>query len=426
MSRVLKTRVFKTLVLLGVFVLLASAFAQTEVIVFVGSRQNPELIGSLLDDFNAANPDIMARAEIGGTTSEVQQQYLNTVLTSGSADIDIFLIDVVRPATYAAAGWAEPLNGYFENEDAMMSFLDQFLPGPVDADVVDGTLYALPSYTDAQFLYYRADLLEKYGFEPPATWDELVAQAQTILEGENDDTLQGFNYQGAAIEGANCTFLQPLWSAGGDWRDADGNITVDSDEGRQALNFLLSTMDVGVTKPNIAETATDNSRQEFQAGDVVFMLNWGYAWGRFQNDEDSQVTDMVGVAPLPAFDGFESATCIGGWQWTMNAFSDNKDEAWQVMEYLASEDVQRVLAAQDSRIPARISLYEDPDVLAAAPHFGEFYDVIIAARPRPVTPFYDQVSELIRTTVNAVLARSIDVDTALEDMQIGLEDIFEN
>ena len=424
------TRLFTRRVVPFVLVVLSllsgTVFAQTEVVVFVGSRQNPDLIQSMLDDFNAENPDITARAEVGGTTSEVQQQYLNTVLTSGSSDIDIFLIDVVRPATYAAAGWAEPLNQYFESDDAMMAYLDQFLPGPVNADVVDGTLYALPSYTDAQFLYYRSDLLEEYGFDPPQTWDELVEQAQVILAGEDDDTLQGFNYQGAAIEGANCTFLQPLWSGGGDWRDADGNITVDSPEGRQALGFLLSTMDVGVTKPNIAETATDNSRQEFQAGDVVFMLNWGYAWGRFENDEDSQVAGNVGVAPLPAFEGFESATCIGGWQWTMNAFSSNKDEAWEVMQYLASEDVQRVLAAEDSRIPARKSLYEDATVLEAAPHFGQFYDVIIAARPRPVTPFYDQVSELIRTTVNAVLARSIDVDTALEDMQIGLEDIFEN
>ncbi len=407
-------------------VLASLVYAQTEVTVFIGSRQNPELIGSLLEQFNAANPDIVASYELGGTTSEVQQQYLNTVLTSKSDDIDIFLIDVVRPATYAAAGWAAPLNEYFESEAAMMEFLDQFLPGPVNANLIDGTLYALPSYTDAQFLYYRQDLLDKYGFEPPATWDELMSQAIIIMQGENNPNLQGFNYQGAAIEGANCTFLEPLWSAGGNWRDEAGAITVDSFEGRRALNWLLNTMDVGITKPNIAETATDNSRQEMQAGDVIFMLNWGYAWGRFQNDEDSQVKGLIGVAPLPSFTGFESATCIGGWQWAINNYSSNKEAAFKVLQYMTSEDVQRVLAAQDSRIPARISLYSDPEVLAAAPHFGQFFDVIINARPRPVTPFYDEVSELIRTTVNAVLSRSISVDDALETMQTGLEDIIGN
>ncbi len=403
---------------------LGLALAQSQVKVFIGSRQNVDLLTELVAPFEAET-GIDVVFEIGGNTSEVQQQYLNTVLQS-SDEIDIFLIDVVRPAQYAAAGWAEPLNSYFASNDEMMAFLEDFLPGPVQANLIDGTLWALPSYTDAQFLYYRTDLLEKYGFEPPVTWDEMISQAITILEGENDSTLQGFNFQGAAIEGANCTFLEPLWTAGGDWRDASGNVTVDSYEGRRAFEFLLDTMDIGITKPNIAETATDDSRKEFQAGDVVFMLNWGYVWARSQGDDDSQVKGKVGVAPLPAFAGHQSATCIGGWQWALNAFSSNKEDAFEVMRFLAGQDVQRELAARDSRIPARFSLYQDPEVLEAAPHFGLFFDVIVNARPRPVTPFYDEVSELIRTTVNAVLARSIDVDEALETIQTGLEDIVGN
>ncbi len=404
---------------------LGLALAQSQVKVFIGSRQNVDLLTELVAPFEAET-GIDVVFEIGGNTSEVQQQYLNTVLQSKSDEIDIFLIDVVRPAQYAAAGWAEPLNSYFASNDEMMAFLEDFLPGPVQANLIDGTLWALPSYTDAQFLYYRTDLLEKYGFEPPVTWDEMISQAITILEGENDSTLQGFNFQGAAIEGANCTFLEPLWTAGGDWRDASGNVTVDSYEGRRAFEFLLDTMDIGITKPNIAETATDDSRKEFQAGDVVFMLNWGYVWARSQGDDDSQVKGKVGVAPLPAFAGHQSATCIGGWQWALNAFSSNKEDAFEVMRFLAGQDVQRELAARDSRIPARFSLYQDPEVLEAAPHFGLFFDVIVNARPRPVTPFYDEVSELIRTTVNAVLARSIDVDEALETIQTGLEDIVGN
>ncbi|MDZ7799163.1 MAG: extracellular solute-binding protein [Trueperaceae bacterium] len=114
--------------------------------------------------------------EEGGNTAEVQRQYLNTVLQSQSDDIDIFLIDVTEPSRYAAAGWAEPLNQYFDSEQAMMDYLDAFLPGPVEANLIDGTLYALPSYTDAQFLYDRTDLLEKYGFDPPETWDEMVSR----------------------------------------------------------------------------------------------------------------------------------------------------------------------------------------------------------------------------------------------------------
>jgi multiple sugar transport system substrate-binding protein len=416
---------FLTLVL----TLVASfAVAQTNLTVFIGNQLRPDVMGQLLDEFNVLNPDIVARLEVGGATSDVQQQYLNTVLTSRSGDIDVMLIDVVRPATYAAAGWAEPLNQFFESEAAMMAYLADFLPGPIEANLIDGTLYALPAFTDSQFLYYRADLLEQYGFEPPTTWSELMEQALAITEGEGDPSLQGFNYQGAAIEGTVCTFLQALWSAGGNWVDDAGNVTLQTPEARRGLEWYESTLQSGITVPEIAEMTTDLSRQQFQAGNAVFMLNWGYAWAHFQGSSDrpTEVAGLVGVAPLPAFEGNPSATCIGGWQLAINPFSQNKDAAWRLLEFLASPDSQRVLAVQASNVPARHSLYEDPQVLEAAPHFGDFYDVVINARSRPVTAFYTDVSSAIRFTMNAFFARDLSIDEALEEMQRGVEEALDN
>lgn len=400
------------------------ALAQTQLTVFIGGQQRPDVIGPMLEQFNTENPDIVARYEVGGATSDVQQQYLNTVLTSRSGDIDIFLIDVVRPAQYAASGWAEPLNQFFESEAAMMAYLEDFLPGPIEANLIDGTLYALPAFTDAQFLYYRADLLEAYGFEPPTTWDELKMQALTIQEQEGDPNLQGFNYQGFAGEGTICTFLQALWSAGGNWTDESGAITLQTDEARRVMQWYADTMDSGITVANIAEMSTDLSRQQFQAGNVVFMLNWGYAWAHFQGSSDrpTEVAGVVGVAPLPAFEGFDSATCIGGWQWAINPFSANKDAAWRVLEYLASPASGRTLAVQASNVPARESLYANPAVLETAPHFAAFYDVIVNARSRPVTPFYNDVSEAIRFPMNAFFALDLTIDEALEEMQRGVEE----
>ncbi len=400
------------------------AFGQAQLTVFIGGQQRPDVIGPLLEQFNAENPDIVASYEVGGATSDVQQQYLNTVLTSRGRDIDIFLIDVVRPAQYAASGWAEPLNQFFESEAAMMAYLEDFLPGPIEANLIDGTLYALPAFTDAQFLYYRTDLLDKYGFEPPTTWEELKSQALVIQQQEGDPNLQGFNYQGFAGEGTICTFLQAVWSAGGNWVDDAGNVTLRTPEARRAMEWYEDTLESGITVQNIAEMSTDLSRQQFQAGNVVFMLNWGYAWAHFQGSSDrpTEVAGVVGVAPLPAFEGFDSATCIGGWQWAINPFGTSKAEAWRLLEFLASPEAQRVLAVEASNVPARESLYADLAVLEAAPHFGAFYDVIVNARSRPVTPFYNDVSESIRFPMNAFFAQDLSVDEALEEMQRGVEE----
>ena len=398
------------------------SFAQVRV--FIGSTLRPDVIGPILEQFTA-DTGIQTELEEGGATSEVRDQYLSTILTSRSGDIDLYLMDVVNPPQYAAAGWAEPLDGYFESPEAEQGFLEPFLDSVVEANTVDGQLYGVPGWTDAQFLYYRQDLLDKYGFEPPKSWEELKTQALAITEGEGDPNLQGFNYQGAAIEGTNCTFLEALWTAGGNWQADDGTVTVDSDAGQTALAWYDETLSSGITKPGIAEETTDLSRQAFQAGDVVFMLNWGYAWAHFQEDDDSEVKGAVGVAPLPAFGDNSSATCVGGFQWAMNPFSDNKDEAFQVMQYMASYDSQKQLAIAASHIPARDALYQDQEVLAAAPQFGQFFDVIKNARPRPLTPFYSEVSELIRTNMNAFFARAQDADTTLSEMQSGLTDILE-
>ncbi len=404
---------------------LGLGFAQVRV--FIGSTLRPDVIGPILDQFTEET-GIQTELEEGGATSEVRDQYLSTILTSRSGDIDLYLMDVVNPPQYAAAGWAEPLDGYFESEAAQREFLEPFLDSVVEANTVDGQLYGIPGWTDAQFLYYRKDLLDKYGFEPPTSWEELKTQALAIMEGEGDPSLQGFNYQGAAIEGTNCTFLEALWTAGGDWQAEDGTVTVDTEAGRTALAWYDETLSSGITKQGIAEETTDLSRQAFQAGDVVFMLNWGYAWALFQEGqegEETQVAGKVGVAPLPAFDDNESATCVGGFQWAMNPFSDNKEEAFQVMQYMASYDSQKELAIAASHIPARDALYQDEEVLAAAPQFGQFFDVIKNARPRPLTPFYGEVSELIRTNMNAFFARAQDADTTLSQMQSGLTDILE-
>ena len=140
-----------TLILAG-----SASAATTTLNIFMGSQQRPEIFQPIFERFQAQNPNIKIKIETGGATSEAQNQYLTTVLAARDTTLDIFLIDVVRTATFAAAGWAEPLDGYLPSKD---TYLKAFLPGPINAATVGGKLYAMPAFTDSQFLYYRKDLL---------------------------------------------------------------------------------------------------------------------------------------------------------------------------------------------------------------------------------------------------------------------------
>ncbi len=400
----MKRRVLFPALALAASLIANHAWAQTALRVFSGGQnQRPDLMRKLFDQYQAANPSVKIDIETGGATSELQRQYLSTVLNAKDSAIDIYLIDIVNPAQYFGAGWLEPLDAYIGKPAEVLS---AYLPVYATSNVIDGKLAAMPSVADAMFMYYRKDLLAKHGVSEPKTWDELGAAASKIQKAEGNANLQGLSIQGAPIEGAVCTFLLPYWGQGKDFNDASGKLTLDKAAAAKGLNQWLSMVDAGVIKKNVAEVKTPDTVTEFKAGQIVFAINWGFAWDRFQNDKDSTVQGKVGVMPLPAMAGGKSATCVGGWQWAVSAFSKNKAEAAKLVKFMSSPASSKFLAIEGSQLPVYQSVYTDADVVKAVPWFKDAAPVVIAGRSRPLSKDYGQVSDVIRTTTSAVLART--------------------
>jgi multiple sugar transport system substrate-binding protein len=392
-----------------------SAAAQTTLRVFSGgSNQRPDLMRKLFDQYEAANPGVKIQIETGGSTSELQRQYLSTILNAKDPAIDIYLIDIVNPAQYYSAGWLEPLDAYV---GAPAVALKNFLPVYQQSNVVKGKLAAMPGFADAMFMYYRKDLLEKHRIAEPKTWDELSAAAQKVLKAEGDANLQGLSIQGAPIEGAVCTFLLPYWSQGKEFNDANGRMTLDKAAASRGLQQWLGMMDQGVVKKNVAEVKTGDTVNEFKAGQVLFAINWSWAWDRFKDDADSKVKGKVGVMPLPAVAGGKSATCIGGWQWAVSAFSRNKSAAAKLVQYVTDKPASKFLAAEGALLPTYADVYTDPDVLRQVPWFKDAAAAVTFGRSRPMSERYGEVSDTIRTTTSAVLARTKKPDEGVAEIE---------
>jgi|UniRef100_A0A7C3DS80 multiple sugar transport system substrate-binding protein len=409
--------------LVAVLVISTALAQQTRLRVFVGGQQRPDVMRKILDIYQQRNPGVRVEIEVGGATSDQQQQYLTTVLASRDPSIDIILIDVIRPAQYLASRWADTLDKYLPAA-SRQNLLRQYLPAYSQANVINGQLVALPAFADAMFLYYRADLLEKYNFKPPTTWDEAIQQAQTILQRENNPNLNGIGYIGAPIEGTVCTFLLPIWAAGGDVTNTQGQFSLTVEQAQRSLQFWVSLMDRRVSPPNMAEKPQDTIRQEMQAGRWIFGTLFAYAWNRFQNDADSQVKGKIGVVPLPAFAGGRQASCLGGWQWAVSDFSRNKAQAHRLVRFLSSPEVSKILAIDASNLPVFPALYRDADILRVNPWFGQALPVVQAARARPQHPRYAEISEAIRVNTNQVLARQKTPEQGARDIVNRLQAIY--
>jgi len=337
------------------------------------------------------------------------------LLAAGATDIDVFQIDVIWPGILS--------NHFIDLAPHVEGAESEHFEAIVQNNTVDGQLVAMPWYTDAGVLYYRSDLLEKYGLEPPDTWDDLTAAAQKIQEGERSEgsgNFWGFVWQGRAYEGLTCDALE--WVAshnGGTIVDDSGKVTINNPEAITAVNKAAGWVET-ITPPGVLNYAEEEARGVFQSGNAAFMRNWPYAWSLAQS-EDSAVKGKVGVIALPkgGEDG-RHAAALGGWQLAVSKYSEHAEAAASLVKYLTSAEEQKRRAIGASYNPTIASLYEDPEVLEANPFFGELYDTFVNAVPRPSTVTgtkYNQVSSEFWNAVFNVLAGKESAEDSLSQLE---------
>ncbi len=374
-------------------------------------------VGRFMDACPNVTVELVARPD---SATETIAQYLQFA-EAESSEIDVYQIDVIWPGILA-----EHMVDLSEYLDAEIT--DSHFPAIVENNTVDGRLVGLPWFTDAGLLYYRADLLEEYGLEPPQTWADLEAAAAAIQAGEREkgnEDFWGFVWQGNAYEGLTCDALE--WQAssgGGVIITPEGVIDVNNEAAIGA--FEMAAGWIGTISPEgVLSFMEEDARAVWQAGNAAFMRNWPYAYS-LGNAEDSAIAGLFDVQPLPGAEAGMSAATLGGWQLAVSKYSENVEPSVALAAFLANYDEQKERAIVGSYNPTIQALYEDPDVLEAAPFFGSLYDVFISATARPSTVSaeqYNDVSQLYYTAVHSVLTGEVDAATAMEELEFDLADL---
>jgi trehalose/maltose transport system substrate-binding protein len=337
-----------------------------------------------------------------------------------SSDVDVLGVDVVWPGVIK--DHLLDLRKYSHGAEA------KHFPAIVANNTIDGKLLAMPFFTDAGLLFYRKDLLEKYGLKPPETWDELDADAKKVVAAERAAGVadfQGFVFQAKAYEGLTCNALEWVNSfGGGDIIDKGGNITIDNPKAVKALETAASWFGT-ITPEGALNYAEEDARGVFQNGKALFMRNWPYAWSLSQAP-DSPIKGKVGVAPLPMGPGGKHAATLGGWQLAVNKYSKHPDIAAELVMYMTSPEVQKKRAIGGSYNPTIMDLYKDKEVVDANPFMGRLLDVFTNAVARPATVTglkYPEVSHDFWDAVHDVLSKQASASDALKRLAGKLKQI---
>ncbi len=395
----------RSILLLVIFLLLLpvscsqKAGEGKKVLHFVTWKPNiPEAWEEIFTLFERENPDIDLDVQIGPHSSTAFHDMLTQKLKNRSTDVDVFLMDVIWPPEFAAAGWAMPLDDIFKDRE-------EFLEGTILANTYNGRIYGIPLFIDSGVLYYRKDLLERYGYSPPRTWEELVAQAERIVKEERKRGVEiyGFSGQFKQYEGLVCDMMEYILSNGG-YLVEDGRAGIAEEEALEAVRFVRDRMIGKVAPRGVLTYQEPESLDLFIQGKAVFHRNWPYAWNVANNPERSRIAGKVGIAVLPHFEGGRSFSALGGWQVGISRFSRNKEEAVRFATFLTSERVQKILALKAGRAPTRKALYDDPEVLKANPHFATMKDVFLTAYPRPRSPLYPAISNILQRYFSRVIS----------------------
>lgn len=357
---------------------------------------DPAAFNNLLRRFEKENPGITVRDETLPSSTDEQHQFYVINLEGRSSDFDVISMDVIWVPEFARAGWLRDMTHSMPEQERA-----DFFPGPMQAVTYENKIYAIPWYIDAGMLYYRKDLLRKYGFSPPETWEELVGTAQHIVNKEKG--IYGFVWQGKQYEGLVCNVLEYFWSNGGDVLE-DEEVVMDSDENIQALGFMRDLIQkYTITPPLVTNAIEETTRHIFGNGKAVFMRNWPYAWNIFEK-QGSPVKGKVGVALLPSFRKGMSASTLGGWQLGTNRYSKLPAEAEKLVRFLTRPDSQKTLALTIGYKPTRKSLYTDKELKEAQPFISSLYEVFMKARPRPVSPYYMMITQVMQPEFSAAVS----------------------
>ena len=324
------------------------------------------------------NPVIVPYDEIG-TTLALDQQ-------SGANTIDVAAPWYVSIGDLAAGGSIQDLTDWIDSTPSLEE--DDFIQSIYDPyTLVDGQRYGIPFDGDTHVLFYNKEILERNGItEPPATWDEYLADIKIITANESANGVYGsaiFGQKSPLILGA--AYANRLAGFGGTFVDEDGNPSINSPEAVAAAQALVDAVPYAFPTP--AETDFGVGNGAWYDGKVGFIENWTDLGVGSETNPDSTVAGKWGVTTLPVGgDNTEPrASLVAGFTWVISANTEKTDLAKAFIEYAASSDVNSELLVADPQTgidPNRISSLE-----SAA--YGEKYPAL---------------QEVNRTTLNGSLA----------------------
>jgi trehalose/maltose transport system substrate-binding protein len=332
---------------------------------------------------------------------------------------DVFGIDVT---------WSGILDGaLLDLKPLFSSELSAAGPRLVSPYTVEGRVLAIPYRPHVNVLYYRTDLLTKYGYHlPPQTWSELEKMAFRIQEGERaagDSSFWGFVWPGAADEGLTCLALE--WQAaegGGTIIESNRTISVNNENAIRAWQRAAHWIG-WISPPSVTAYEDVDSVNAFEdSGKAAFSLGWTSDYFLTLPPKASMYGKM-GVTSVPS--GKIGVGTLGGFGLGISGRSKHQREAIALVKFLSNREAALEAASISAELPTGIVLYRLPAMLKAysrsVPATQPPGDGIVIRPSTLLGRNYGTISRAYARAVHSVLTGKNSAPKAAAELETELE-----
>ncbi len=404
-------------VLAAALALLLAACARDEgttTIRFWAMGREAEVVVELLREFEREHPGIRVELQQIPWTAAHEK-----LLTAFAADglPDVCQLGNTWIAEFATLDALEPVQARVD-ASPVIDEADYF-PGIWATNVVDGVLRGVPWYVDTRLLYYRKDLLAEAGVEaPPRTWTEweqaMAAIVRTGPPGRHAVLLPLNEFEpqlSLALQTGD-----PLL------RDDGGRGNFSGPGFRQALAFYAGIFERGWA-PAVSETQISNVWDEFFRGSYAFYLSGPWNIREFRRRQPPGLADAWGTMPLPGPQG-PGGGIAGGTSLVLFRASQNKDAAWQLVEFLSRPAIQQRFHAIIGDLPPRRTTWTHP-ALAGDELSRAFREQLESVHPTPQVLEWERIAQEMRLATERVVRGGQSQDAAVRQLDARVDAILE-
>jgi multiple sugar transport system substrate-binding protein len=360
-------------------------------------------------DFSAGRYRI--RVEPLPQTTDTQRDLLVRRLAARDRTVDIMGMDVIWTAEFAEAGWLRPWTGTRATQVST-----GVLAGPLATARYQGRLWAAPFTSNTELLWYRKSRTP----HPPATWDQVIAQAEALPGGDNEVAVQGGRYEGYTV------WVNSLLASAGTQLVADADrpdrarAALADVPARQALAVIRRLASSPVADPGLAATTEVDTQQAMLSGRAAFSLNYPSLYAAARDQRPELLADLGWTRYPQVVAGTPSRPPLGGINLGVGAYSRHPEQAFDAAGCLRSGTNQQVAAVRGGIPPTIAAVYDDPAVLSEFPFAELLRQCIEAAAPRPATAAYSDVSLAVQQVLHP--PSSVDPDTVVPKLRRTIDD----